>query len=151
MLIDERRQLIERLTLLPARIAEAVKRAEGKPQPEDAWSLRTIVVHLIACEREIWQSRLQQMAAEDNPQWKWTQPDNAEWDSYHARHSLHQLRYVFALIRQETVNHLRRLADDGWKRIGTHATYGQMDVAGLCREILKHDEEHLADLLKRGE
>lgn len=151
MLTDERRQLIERLTLLPARIAEAVKRAEGRPQPEGEWPLRTVVVHLIACEREIWQFRLNSMAAEDNPQWVWTQPDNAGWESHHARHSLHQLLYVFGLVRQETADHLRRLTDDGWKRVGTHAKYGPMDVAGLCARILEHDEEHLAELRKRGE
>jgi hypothetical protein len=151
MLTDERRGLIERLTLIPANIAEAVKRAENKPQPEGEWPLRTILVHLVAVECDIWQFRLQAVMTEDNPQWQYTEPDLAEWEKFYARYSLYQLQYTFARVRQETAAHLRQLTDADWKRIGTHATFGQMDVAGLCARILEHDEEHLAELVKRGE
>ncbi len=150
MLTDERRQLIERLTQIPASIAEAVKRAESKTQPEGEWPLRTILVHLVAVERDIWQFRLQAVIAEDNPQWQYTEPDLAELEKFYARYSLYQLQYAFVRIRQETTAHLRQLTDAGWKRIGTHARYGQMDVAGLCARILEHDEEHLAELVKRS-
>ncbi|MBM4423227.1 MAG: DinB family protein [Chloroflexi bacterium] len=147
---DESRRLIETLVLIPTKIGEAIKRAESKPQPEGEWPLRTIVVHLIAVEREVWQYRLHSIVAEDNPHWQYTEPPLAEWESHYARYSLPQILYAFALIRQETANHLRRLTEAGWKRIGTHAKYGEMDVAGLCGRILEHDEEHLAELNKRG-
>jgi hypothetical protein len=150
MLTDERRQLIERLTQIPASIAEAAKHAESKPQPEGEWPLRTILIHLIVVEREVWQFRLQAAATEDNPHWQYTEPGLAEWEDFYSRYSLYQLQYVFARVRQETTAHLRQLTDAGWQRIGTHAAYGQMDMAGLCARILEHDEEHLDDLLKRG-
>ncbi len=31
-------------------------------------------------------------------------------------------------------------------RTGVHATYGRLDVAGLLRLAIDHDEEHLAGL-----
>ena len=151
MLTDERRGLIERLTQIPANIAEAVKHAESKPQPEGEWPLRTILVHLVAVEHDVWRFRLQAVMTEDNPQWQqYTEPDLAEWEKFYAHYSLYQLQYTFARIRQETTAHLRQLTEAGWKRIGTHARYGQMDVAGLCTRILEHDEEHLAELVKRS-
>lgn len=45
---------------------------------------------------------------------------------------------------------LEALDDDGWSRRGTHQTYGELDVAGLLRVALDHDDHHLAALLPRG-
>jgi hypothetical protein len=41
---------------------------------------------------------------------------------------------------------VRALDEAGWERFGTHATYGRLDVAGLVRLAIDHDEEHLAGL-----
>ena len=37
---------------------------------------------------------------------------------------------------------------DGWDRTGVHETYGRLDVAGLLRVAIDHDEEHLAGLAR---
>ena len=41
---------------------------------------------------------------------------------------------------------VRALDEAGWARFGTHATYGRLDVAGLLRLAIDHDEEHLAGI-----
>jgi hypothetical protein len=142
--------MLFKLSSIPSQIGEAAKRAEGGPQPAGQWTLNMEIAHLAHIEVVVWQTRLKQMAEEENPHWQWTEPPLESWWPLFESQTLEQLLATFAARRQETVDHLRGLPDDGWKRIGTHATFGEMDVAGLCARILEHDEEHLADLLKRG-
>ena len=143
--------MLFKLSSIPSQIGEAAKHAEGKPQPAGQWTLNMEIAHLAYVEVAIWQARLKQIAAEDNPHWQWTEPPLESWWPLFESQPLEQLLATFAARRQETVNYLRGLPEDDWKRIGTHATFGQMDVAGLCARILEHDEEHLAELVKRGE
>lgn len=142
---------LSELSTIPTQISEVAQCADGKPQPAGQWSLNMEIAHLAHVEAVIWQARLKQMAAEENPRWQWTEPPLESWWSLFESQSLEQLLVTFAARRQETVNHLRGLTEEGWRRTGTHATFGQMDVAGLCARILEHDEEHLEALKKRGE
>lgn len=142
--------ILSKLSVVPTQIAAAAKRANGRPQPAGQWSLNMEIAHLAHVEAIIWQARLKQMAAEENPHWQWTEPPFESWWPLFESQSLEQLLTTLAARRQETVDHLRGLTEEGWKRIGTHATFGQMDVAGLCARILEHDEEHLEALKKRG-
>jgi hypothetical protein len=127
---------------VPHRLASAARSAAG-PVPAGEWTPADIVRHLIAVEAEVWQPRLRQVAAETHPQWTWVEPDR--WlDEPDA--TLDELLVRFAAGRAETVAHLDALDEAGWARSGTHATYGALDVAGLVRKALEHDEEHLASL-----
>jgi len=146
-----RQTLIQSISVIPSKIAAAAKHANGKPQSTGHWSLNMEISHLAHVEVVIWQARLKQMAAEENPHWQWTEPPLESWWPLFESQSLEQLLATFAARRRETVDHLRGLTDGDWKRIGTHAIFGQMDVAGLCARILEHDEEHLEELRKRGE
>ena len=60
--------------------------------------------------------------------------------------SLDHILAVFAEARHQTVATVRAFDEAGWARHGTHATYGVLDVAGLLRMAVEHDEEHLAGL-----
>ena len=53
---------------------------------------------------------------------------------------------MFARRRAKTVATVSALDDAGWARFGTHETYGRLDVAGLLRLAIDHDEEHAASL-----
>ena len=150
-MIENHHSLTQRLFSIPIRISEAAKLANGTPEPTGQWSLNMEIAHLAHVEVVIWQSRLKQMAVEENPHWQWTEPPLESWWPLFVSQSLEQLLAIFAARRQETVDHLRGLSEEGWKRIGTHAAFGQMDVAGLCARILEHDEEHLEALKTRGE
>ena len=146
----ERQTLLARLSSISSQIADAVQRASAKPQPAGDWPLSTILIHLWLVEDAVWQSRLKQMATQDNPHWQWTEPALDEAVARYGGLPLSELGDMFARRRGETVAHVQALTDDGWNRIGTHARYGQMGVAGLCARILEHDEEHLADLAARA-
>ncbi len=111
------------------------------------WSTSQVLLHLIAVEEDVWQWRLRQMAAQDDPFWVWTEPNLA---GRGADLKLDSLVATFAKRRAETLAFLGELNDPGWARIGTHAVFGVLDVAGLVREAVKHDEEHLADLERRA-
>jgi hypothetical protein len=134
-----------RATLLavPDRLAAAARLAADRPVPPGEWSAADVVRHLIAVEVEVWHGRLDQLAAEDDPRWPWTEPDR--WlDRPEA--TLDELLAVHAARRAETVARLDGLDDGGWRRTGTHATYGELDVLAMLRILLDHDEEHLAGL-----
>jgi hypothetical protein len=140
---DRRAALRDAFADVPNRLAEAARAASARPVPAGEWSPSDIVRHLIAVEAEVWQPRLRQVAAEDDPHWPWVEPDR--WTGELGA-SLDDLLARFAAGRAETVAHLDALDDVGWNRSGTHATFGVLDVAGLLVESLKHEEEHLASL-----
>ena len=59
--------------------------------------------------------------------------------------SLLEVLTVSPRRRAKTVATVRALDDAGWARFGTHETYGRLDVAGLLRLAIDHDEEHTRD------
>jgi hypothetical protein len=108
------------------------------------------MIHLAIVEEVIWQARLKQMAVQDNPHRVWTEPDVNGAVAQYGELSLPELEEWFGKQRFHTLRHLSGLDEAGWNRVGTHATYGEMDVAGLCARILEHDNEHLEELRKRA-
>ena len=136
-------ELVEAFAGFPARLMTAARAAADRPVAEGEWRPAEVVRHLIAVEHEVWQSRLARLAAEDRPHWPWTEPglapgfEGAPLDAVLA---------AFADARAETAATVRVLDDDGWARIGTHDTYGVLDVAALLRLAIDHDTDHLASL-----
>ncbi|MFL5769746.1 MAG: DinB family protein [Chloroflexota bacterium] len=128
---------------VPARLAEAARAARPEPPAPDAWAPRDIVRHLIAVEEEVWQPRLRQLIAEDEPRWAWVEPDR--WQGSPGA-SLEDLLATYADRRAATVALLDQLGEDGWTKSGVHATFGRLDAAGLMQKALDHDAEHVASL-----
>jgi hypothetical protein len=135
--------LVERLATFPDRLRAAASAAEGREVPPGEWTAGEIVRHLIAVESGVWQARLDAVRDEPEPHWDWVAP---RFDADPASRPLEILLATFALRRTETVARLRALDDAGWARSGVHAVYGRLDVAGLARVAIDHDEEHLASL-----
>ena len=81
MLSPNQSELLQRLAQAPQAVAAAMQRAARQPQPAGAWSLRTMVIHLLQVDTEIWSRRLTMMIEQDNPQWMWTEPDLTAWES----------------------------------------------------------------------
>ena len=137
--------LIESFATFPGRLAAAAKArvAEWRPIPDGEWGPNETVRHLIAVENEVWRARLARIAKEDDPHWSWTEPGLAPGfeDA-----SLLELLTVFARRRAKTVAMVQALDEAGWARSGTHETYGRLDVAGLLRVAIDHDEQHAAAL-----
>ena len=136
--------LVERFASFPERLAEAARAAAGRPVPAGEWAPVEVVRHLMAVEGEVWLSRLATLAAAGEPHWSWVEPgprpgfENA---------SLDDVLGLFGRLRASTVDFLGMFDDAAWARTGVHATFGRLDVAGLLRLAVDHDEEHVSGLL----
>jgi hypothetical protein len=142
----ERKELIAALAAIPARVRQAARATEGKLRPPGEWSLNAVVGHLARVEGEVWQARLRQVAAVDNPHWERWEPDGIDWEGEYGGRPLERLLADFEAARTRTVQYLEELSAAGWARHGTHRTQGRLDVAGLCREVSKHDEIHMGQM-----
>jgi hypothetical protein len=141
----DRDSIIDRFATFPERLADAVRGAGGRPVAAGEWTPALVVRHLIAVEGEVWRVRLASLAAGGEPHWSWVEPGPmmAFPDA-----SLDEVLDVFAGLRAGTVGFLRvfDLDKGGWHRAGIHDTYGRLDVVGLLRLAIGHDEEHLTGL-----
>ncbi|MBA2702168.1 MAG: DinB family protein [Chloroflexi bacterium] len=156
MVDGSRADLLERLARFPADLAAASgaglsgggSAAGAGPASGDAasggeWGPAEITRHLIAVEEEVWQTRLDAMVASDEPRWDRVEPGQvAGLDDA----SLAVILATFARARSRTLAIVRALDQPGWARAGIHATYGRLDVAGLLRVAIDHDQEHLASI-----
>ena len=144
----EREALIAALAAFPARLGAAAQaasdRAAGdRPLPDGEWGPPEVVRHLIAVETDVHQARLADLATIDDPRWDWTEP--GPW-SGEPGCSLAALLDRFAGLRAATLATVGALDEAGWRRTGTHTSLGRWDVAGLLRNAVDHDAEHLAGL-----
>ncbi len=140
-------QLIVTFGAFPERLSMAARAAEGVPLGSGEWGPSEVVRHLIAVERAVWHVRFAQIAVDDDPQWDWTEPGPTPEPE---GASLERILAVFAEARHQTVATVRGFDAAGWARHGTHATEGVLDVAGLLRMAVEHDEEHFAGLAAPG-
>jgi DinB superfamily len=139
-----RDELVEAFATFPAKLALAAHHAaRQRPVAPGEWGPAEIVRHLIAVESEVWQARFARLAAEDDPHWPWTEPG---LEPGLEATPVDDLLAAFARTRATTRDTVVALDDTGWARTGTHATYGVLDVSGLLRIAIGHDEDHLASL-----
>ena len=141
-----RRRLVDRFSGFPARLSAAARAADAAPPVEGEWTPEQVVRHLIAVETTVHQARLLDIAVDDAPAWSWTEP--GPWEG-EPDLDLDRVLTRFAELRASTVARVRALDADGWRRAGTHATYGRLDVAGLLGLAVDHDDEHVRDLEAR--
>jgi hypothetical protein len=146
MNVDERHTLLQTLEAVPGRARRAAETSAGQPRPAGEWPAHIVVGHLLRVEAEVWQARFRRLAVEDNPFWEWWEPEQVAWVAEYGQQPLDRLLADFAAVRQDNLTYLRGLPADGWQRQGTHRTFGVLDVADLCREMLKHDENHVRQL-----
>jgi hypothetical protein len=139
----ERDEIVARLAAFPDRLREAAVAAADRPVPPGEWTPAEVVRHLMAVEGEVWLARLATLVAGGEPRWSWTEPDPLRGfeDA-----PLEEVLGYFGRLRASTLDFLRLFDGDGWARTGVHETYGRLDVAGLLRLAIDHDEEHLMGL-----
>jgi hypothetical protein len=147
----DRARLVRRLATGPgsiARAARAAAAAEGiRPLPPGEWDARQVVGHLVATEREVFQARLEQLAAGATPHWSWVEPGVPD-DPDVA--TLEVALATLADARAATLARLTGLDDAGWERSGVHATLGVLDVTRLLQVAADHDDDHRHGLLVRA-
>jgi hypothetical protein len=135
----------ERLARLPGRLATAARAAPPEPPAAGEWTPAEVVRHLIAVEELVWHVRLDQLATEEHPHWVWVEP--GQWLGAPGA-SLDDVLAAHDCVRAATLARLDALGADGWRRTGTHDTFGVLDVAGLMTVAADHDDEHLASLVR---
>ncbi len=146
----DRAELLGRLATAPDRVASAARlvaasEAASPPAPGD-WSAREVIGHLVSVETDVWQARLDSLEVAAEPVWAWTEPGVSE--ALEAA-TLEGAIRLLADLRAVTLARASALDDAAWRRVGIHATYGRLNVAGLLRVAVDHDEDHLAGLAAR--
>jgi hypothetical protein len=126
--------------------AASLVRHRQHEQPDGRWSAHQHVFHLIAVEREVYQTRLRRMLAEENPVF-------ADWDEQahmEADHSpegdVADLAEQFMKERECTFEIFKSLTPAQWARHGTWPG-GEVDVAWVAERAVAHALEHFAALL----
>jgi DinB family protein len=107
------------------------------------WTVAQVLQHLIAVEWHVVNARLDSLETEVEPHWAWSEPGPADGIG---DGSIAAAAVVFAASREATVDRLRTMPLEAWRRTGVHATYGRLDVARLLEVMLEHDEAHLSEL-----
>ena len=146
----DRTALLKRLTTAPERVGVAARRVAARESAggplRGEWTAREVVGHLVAVETEVWQARLDALAAGPRPEWSWIEPGvSDEPDAATLEGAITR----FAALRAATLARLVALDDAGWARWGVHATYGRLDVGGMFGVAADHDDDHLAALEAR--
>ena len=131
------------LAAFPGRLASAARAGSGRPVPDGEWTVEQVVRHLVAVETDVHQRRLHDLATQTEPTWSWTEP--GPWTG-EPELDLEGVLRRFAALRKETLAILGALDEAGWARAGRHETFGRLDVAGLVRNAVDHDAQHLAGL-----
>ena len=136
--------------------AEAVAAAARDAAPVTAgeWPPATVIGHLADVDAEVWNPRLGQMLVAHRvgtrmPSFAWWEPDAAATAGRYARFRVDDAITLFLAGRAGIAARLRGLTPRDWEAPARHATFGLLDVAGLVREMLAHDQEHRASLLPR--
>jgi DinB superfamily len=138
-----RHELLAALAAIPDRVGVAARAAAARPAPPGEWTAEQVVRHLVAVETDVHQARLRDLATQDDPRWTWAEP--GPWSGEPDLDLGGVLRRL-AVLRGATLAMVGALDDAGWARTGHHATFGVLDVAGVLRNALDHDEEHLRGL-----
>jgi hypothetical protein len=139
----ERAELVAALTAFSDRVATSARAASSRPVPDGEWGPEQVVRHLIAVERDVHQARFADLDREAEPHWSWAEP--GPWPGEPGL-SLEALLDRFAVARAATLATIAAMGDAAWTRHGVHATLGRLDVGGLVRNAVDHDEEHLRGL-----
>jgi hypothetical protein len=138
----DRIDLLERFASLPGRLATAADVA-GPTQPGE-WTPAQIVRHLIAVERQVWQARLATLETDPEPRWSPQEPGlSPDFEGA----TLETVLAAFTDERARTVATITSFDEAGWARAGIHDVYGRLDIEGLLRVAIDHDDEHLTSVV----
>src|SRR5450830_375157 len=114
--------------------------------PSETFTAVEQICHIRDIEVEGYHLRLQRLLNEDNP-------ILVSIDSYQvARHRKYpdaQVSDVFTAFREArtmTVNLLKSLTENQWRRRGFLDGYGPVTVEGLIHYLCSHDQQHMAGL-----
>ena len=122
------------------------RRATVRPG-DGEWCANEVVGHLIETDRRTPASRIRSMIAEDRPQFeRWDQPGVAAARRDHEKDS-EALLAEFLAAREADVAFVGSLDPAVLGRVGVHPRQGEMTVRDTLVKWVRHDREHLAQML----
>jgi len=129
--------------------------ARAARTPEGEWTPALNLGHLSQVDDEVWAPRVRQMVEARHrslaaPTFSWWESAEGSTESRFAGVSLDAAAAELSRSRRELVDLLAELSDDDWTAIAHHDVFGVVDVVGLVREVLAHDQVHLEILAPRG-
>ena len=137
-------ELVQRLEETPVRVRALQPSLD--PGDHEGWPPQVILGHVSYVDQHVWLPRLHEMAVVELPQWEWWEPTGVDWLGIYGAQSWARSSRSSPLPAQRRSAYLTALPEQGWARRGQHTVFGEIAVAGLCEEILTHDNDHLAQL-----
>jgi DinB superfamily len=141
-------ELVQRLGETPALVRRL--HVSLDPSEHDGWPPQVILGHISYVDQHVWLPRLHEMAVVELPRWEWWEPSGVDWQGIYGSQPWSAVVDEFTASRAATVAYLMGLSEAGWSRRAVHTVFGEIAVAGLCEEILTHDNDHLAQLRGHG-
>jgi hypothetical protein len=130
----------------PERIRQAVsgmsdEQLDAKPIP-GTWSTRQVVCHVADFE-PIYSDRMKRVIAEDEPTFFGGDPDVFAARLAYAQRNVDEEIQLVELVRRQTVNILRTLAPEEFRRTGNHFEDGPLSLELLLSRITSHIPHHV--------
>lgn len=110
------------------------------------WSTRHVVAHLLSVDKPAIRDRIQTMLDEDNPVVSNVGANAALQASDNRALPLAELLTRFTQERRLTVEQLRSLDDDGWRRLADHEQVGPITAADVVHHFAAHDMLHVGQI-----
>ncbi len=139
----DRSRLLDDLAQTPGELTAVVRTSIGALARPGEWPLAVVVGHLLYVEQQLWQPRLAAMLTGAVPRWQRWEPDGIDWAGQYGAADPGELAARFGDARDATIERLSGLDEDGWQQRARHATFGDLDVADLMGQALRHDAEHV--------
>ncbi|PYN18151.1 MAG: hypothetical protein DME05_01935 [Candidatus Rokuibacteriota bacterium] len=118
------------------------RRPDGKN-----WAAKEVVCHLRDIE-EMFMGRFGMILAMDDPKLAFdpTTPDRWAEERQYLKNDAQQAAGAFRRRRDESLELLKTLTPEQWKRAGVHATRGPVSIGDFVTLMAWHDENHLEQL-----
>src|SRR5438552_5456728 len=140
------RSLIEQFVAGSAKLRRAVEglspaELTAKPGPGKC-SIQEIVIHLVDSD-SIAIDRMKRILTEDNPPLLYADETAYVDRLFTDEQSLEDALTLFDLGRRQFARVLRKLPEDAFRRRGTHNRKGEVTVAHMVADYVKHVDDHL--------
>jgi uncharacterized damage-inducible protein DinB len=146
-----REQRVARLARTADDLAAAVRgRSEDvlarRPDAKN-WAAKEVVCHLRDTE-ELFMERFQLILSMDEPKLSGLNPDRWADERQYLRNDVSAALAAFRKRRDESLEFLRKLPPEAWRRAGVHATRGTLTLEDFVTLMAWHDDNHLDQLTR---
>lgn len=112
------------------------------------WSLKELLCHLWRVQ-QVFESRIQLMLTEDNPEIAIYEPDGDPQFERLAARPTAELLSGFLSDRQRLLKRLETLEETAWQRTGAHPEFPRYDVGFQVEYMAHHEAHHIYQMFQR--